>query len=597
MPFDKTPGPMQPNTSTRPRRNTGENSPRLLQRLVGLETEYAIRFHPHDRGASCRDLPRFYQAFFAALTERTLSVPAVHLKTGRFLANGGAVWCERVRHARDVGLLEGATPECRGARQAVLYQRAQDRLFSEACASLRGMGGEIALIKNDRDGRGNVYGAQENYEVTLAESWSLWLWRLGLVLMIPFLLFTWVALIAVLVVLVGGILAAELVRLSLEPFRLLRNRPLEVNDAPGGFRLSEDDGQLLLPAWFEVLMLWTMRVVMGPLSITMWLLVNLLAFRRIRRRMMAFLISRPVLAGSGTLDKEGRFHLSDKAESLNCLFGFNGLAADRPLFSIGHFLKAIILPGPGELRQFRRFFSPRQRLQLCLGDSNMSEEAEYLRIGATLLVLDAIEAGAIKSAPRVRFPLRNLRRLCGDAELKTAVRLGGQHMTALEIQRFYLDACRDYVNTLEDAPEEARDILRRWEELLGLLETIPGEAVGRIDWVTKRFLLERSGQGLSWEERKKIDLRYHELSDEGYFHRLKATELFSALLTDAEIEQAIRTPPAGTPATARGRYIREFSGGSELTRAYWDAVVVGEGWRRTVLPLHGSAAAGEAERL
>ncbi len=61
------------------------------------------------------------------------------------------------------GLIEGATPECRGPLQVVRYQRAQDQLLSQ-CARLAEVDGEFSLVKNDRDAAGNVYGAQENYE-------------------------------------------------------------------------------------------------------------------------------------------------------------------------------------------------------------------------------------------------------------------------------------------------------------------------------------------------------------------------------------------------------------------------------------------------
>ena len=45
--------------------------------------------------------------------------------------------------------------------------------------------GEFQLIKNDRDARDNVYGAQENYEAEIGRGFSLWLWRAGLVLLRP----------------------------------------------------------------------------------------------------------------------------------------------------------------------------------------------------------------------------------------------------------------------------------------------------------------------------------------------------------------------------------------------------------------------------
>src|SRR4029450_10852649 len=96
-------------------------------------------------------------------------------KLGLFLANGGAVCFERARFHRQTGLVEGSTPECRGPRQLLICQRAQDRLLAET-AEQAAAGGEFRLLKNCRDSRGQTYGAQENYEAVLARGWRLALW-------------------------------------------------------------------------------------------------------------------------------------------------------------------------------------------------------------------------------------------------------------------------------------------------------------------------------------------------------------------------------------------------------------------------------------
>ena len=133
---------------------------RIFDRLVGLETEYAIRFRPADPTAPRLSRFRVYEAVLAALKRRVLLVRARHFKEGVFLANGGAVWFEAERPAAGGGLIEGATPECRGPREVVTYQRAQDRLLA-AAAETDSLPGRVRLIKNDRDARDNVYGARE----------------------------------------------------------------------------------------------------------------------------------------------------------------------------------------------------------------------------------------------------------------------------------------------------------------------------------------------------------------------------------------------------------------------------------------------------
>ena len=155
----------------------------ILQRLVGLETEYAVRFHSTSRTPPSNY--RVYKSVVRQISSQMVTAPAAHFKKGHFLANGGAVWFEQGPAQEENGLIEGATPECRGPQMVVQYQRAQDRMLGEAVRSCKLRGGQISLIKNDCDSRGNRYGAQENYEVQLALGWRLVAWRLGLLCMIP----------------------------------------------------------------------------------------------------------------------------------------------------------------------------------------------------------------------------------------------------------------------------------------------------------------------------------------------------------------------------------------------------------------------------
>ena len=92
------------------------------------------------------------------------------------------------------------------------------------------------------------------------------------------------------------------------------------------------------------------------------------------------------------------------------------------------------------------------------------------------------------------------------------------------------------------------------------------------------------------EARKKIDLRYHELSEDGYHQRLSEAGLVEtpcgqAWLNDAELDRAMRTPPPDSPATMRGHFIREFADGNESLRVNWKRVTIGQGRSRRVIRL------------
>mgnify|MGYP000845843322 FL=1 len=68
----------------------------------------------------------------------------------------------------DHGHPEYATPECTGAAQAVLADRAGDLLVARGAEQLRRRGVKARLFKNNVDGKGATYGTHENYLVPRA---------------------------------------------------------------------------------------------------------------------------------------------------------------------------------------------------------------------------------------------------------------------------------------------------------------------------------------------------------------------------------------------------------------------------------------------
>jgi proteasome accessory factor A len=561
----------------------------IFERLIGLETEYAIRFRAGDPSAP--RLPRFriYEAVLAALQQRIVTVRARHFKEGVFLANGGAVWFEAERPASGGGLIEGATPECRTPRQLIAYQRAQDRLLAEAALTDK-LPGQVRLLKNDRDAHDNVYGAQDNYEAALASGPLLWLWRLGLVALLPLAIVTWTGIAACLLLVLCYFAFAGLVYLA---GRYLVSDRNWLATLLFGTDLAEGRGTCVhAPIWLESMLQLAARVITGPLAVALDLLLRGTVFRRIRRQLTPFLVTRPLLAGAGMIDRAGDFLLSDKGPAINCVLGFGGFWGDRPLYNMGHFFKAIYAQAWFSPREYSRLFAARQRLQIGLGDSNMCEVAEYLRVGATLLVLDAIEAGHLSSIPRMASPIRALHAVCRDTVFREPMAsLDERPATALQVQWHYYQACHDFVSGSADAPPEAAEILELWRAALEGVEQfatqgqIPATLVGTLDWATKKYLLDHAAPRACWAERKKIDLCYHELSAEGYFEMLRQAGTFPAIVAPEEVERAMRVPPADSPATMRGHYIREFSTGEQPMTASWSSVTLGSGWNAHVIPL------------
>jgi proteasome accessory factor A len=313
------------------------------------------------------------------------------------------------------------------------------------------------------------------------------------------------------------------------------------------------------------------------------LLARALALRRFRRGLGAFLVSRPILTGAGTLDGR-RFTLSEKAPSVRRAMRLGLDARARGMFDL-----ADILKGAGRLfmlrwRIFLRAFARRQRLQMGCSDANMTQSAELLKVGTMLLLLDMLEAGALDDAPRPRDLVGALHAVAADPDLRARVALvDGREATALQLQRWYCDRARSWVAEAEVVSMETRRLLALWERVLDGLERDPSSLVGTLDWVTKRALVDGC-EDLSEAALKKIDLRYHDIAD-GYLVELEAGGVAPTVVTAAEVDRARTEPPAGSPAEARSRLIGEILDGGEEGRVDWDYVRIGGWWRGRTIAL------------
>lgn len=574
----------------------------MLDRLLGLETEYAIRYSPaHPADPRRPDHESVYDLFIEVLDERVATSDGArkYSRRQRFLENGGAIYYEYLPKATHGGLIEASTPECRGPSQLLLYQRAQERLLTQALpevtARLRRLGfhGELGLLKNCRDAEGHIYGAQENYEAEVAQGAQLWLYRLALAAWLPVVFVTGVPTLAVVFALVGLILALAVIGLVLGGLLSWIFPRLE----PAFDRLHAMFATVFALVERGGAGIGIIGTFVGMAGFA--LIVRAFAFRRVRRDMLAFLISRPVLTGVGSLDADGSFGLSEKGPAMRCLVRTTVLPGDRSIYDIGNLMKQLYSMMDLRLKPMWALFRRRQRLQLGLSDSNGCHHAEYLKLATTNLVLDMAEAGALRGLPRVtrgagvfgdRRAIRALHAICADPQLEARVWCSdGQARTGLELQRLYLEAARRFVADSEAPSLEARELIDAWSEALDTLEREPAAAFGRLDWVTKRGLLDGVDEDgeLGLAARKKIDLKYHELGV-GYLARLEREALAPRLIGDAEIEHATREAPEGSPARRRSQLIRKLARAEEdvVARISWDHVEIQRGLlRREVIRL------------
>jgi proteasome accessory factor PafA2 len=223
-----------------------------------------------------------------------------------------------------------------------------------------------------------------------------------------------------------------------------------------------------------------------------------------------------------------------------------------------------------------------RRLHVIIGDANMSEVSNYLKLGTTSLVLSMIEDQWFADNDvdlTIDAPVASLRAISHDPTLRHVVTMrDGRKLTGLQVQSEYLEQARKFVEDRygADADEQTLDVLSRWERVLGRLADDPMLLATELDWVAKLQLLQgyRDREGLDWSSPKLhlVDLQYSDVRpDKGLYNRLVARGRIERIVSDAEIARAVTEPPTDTRAYFRGRCLSKYA--ADVAAASWDSVI------------------------
>jgi Pup amidohydrolase len=292
-------------------------------------------------------------------------------------------------------------------------------------------------------------------------------------------------------------------------------------------------------------------------------------FGEIVRNLTPFFVSRQVVTGAGRvgIGQDGRehgFQISQRADYFEVEVGLE-TTLKRPIINTRDEPHA----DPEKYR----------RLHVIIGDANLSEISTYLKVGTTALVLSMSEDKFISRDLTVDQPVRSLRAVSHDPSLQHLLTLSdGRKLTAVQLQMEYLELARKYVEDRlgDDADNQTRDVLDRWESVLSRLETDPMQCARELDWVAKLKLLSsyRQRDGLDWDDAKLhlVDLQYSDIRpDKGLYHRLVRLGRMERLLTDQEVAHAKHRPPVDTRAYFRGRCLEKYA--DRIAAASWDSVI------------------------
>lgn len=207
------------------------------------------------------------------------------------------------------------------------------------------------------------------------------------------------------------------------------------------------------------------------------------------------------------------------------------------------------------------------RLHVIVGDANLSQTANLLKLGCTSLVLDAIENGVDFSDLQLTDAVEELKLVSRDLELTHQLALAdGRRLTAREIQAEY----RARVEAVSDVDKKVHAL---WGEVLDLLAE-PLSTAHLLDWAAKYALIKAYvDRGVSWSDPKLklIDLQYSDIDPaRSLYHALVRKGRMRTLVTPDEIERAATQPPTDSRAYARGRVTEQMA--ADIESASWQTI-------------------------
>jgi proteasome accessory factor A len=300
-------------------------------------------------------------------------------------------------------------------------------------------------------------------------------------------------------------------------------------------------------------------------------------FATYSEHLIPFLVTRQIYAGAGKVLQTARgatFCLAQRSEHI-----WEGVSSattrSRPIINTRDEPHA-------DAEKYRR-------LHVIVGDSNMSEYTNYLKVGATAVLLRMLEdPNVVLRDMTLENPIRAIREISQDITCTRKVRLAnGRELSALEVQTEYLEKALTYA-ARKGLPEQEQRALDMWEHCIKGIGSDPLSLGRECDWVAKYHLIERyrakHDLELSHPKVALIDLQYHDVNRErGLFYKLQKAGVVARMCTDEAIEEAVETPPQTTRAKLRGDFIRQAK---ERKRDYtvdWVHLKLNDQAQRTVL--------------
>ncbi len=258
-----------------------------------------------------------------------------------------------------------------------------------------------------------------------------------------------------------------------------------------------------------------------------------------------------LLTGSGFITQSGgRFLLSHRLQYYQRSFDY--------VFRIGLF------PSIKPIKEEYSMCHPPplcySRLQIASNDVSMCQSATAMKMELTRCVLHLYEEGLLphfEYTTSAKEALKDARGLCAqtsDWELKYTA---PEFRNPLRVHKAFHQCM---AGELTGACAGTDEVLAMYGETIQLLRKIkddPYALKGRLDWVTKKYLLDMYARDVGHEGNYRhpafldLSLDYHKIYPEGIFLQSEQDGWIERWIPESDIERAMHEPPQGTSACAR----------------------------------------------
>lgn len=270
--------------------------------------------------------------------------------------------------------------------------------------------------------------------------------------------------------------------------------------------------------------------------------------------LVPFFITRQVITGAGHIrTKPGgaEYEVSQRADQMWDAIS-SASTRSRPIVNTRD-------EPHGDIEKYRR-------MHVIVGDTNMSEVSTALKFAMTEMLLSLLDDGVIMPKLKLLEPMRAIRDISHDIDLKTTVELAeGGRRTALEIQREFAEAAHKHYESrgyMDELDPTRLKLANLWLESIELLEQGDLDSLDtKLDWVAKLKLLERyrAKSGAGWDDPRlsRLEFAYHDISPaSGVYSAMARQGLLETIVPEKMIVDAMENPPATTRAALRGRFVK-----------------------------------------